>query len=387
MKKFLALSLAIVMVLSLAACGAKKPASSTDVPASASPEASAAATGLKIAIVTSPSGVDDGSFNQNNYDGIKAFIKTHPDATVTPVQEPDMANAVTAVQNVVADYDVIVCPGYQFGGISTIAQENPSKYFILVDSYPTDPADSTKNVEVPNIYAMQFAEQESGFFAGIAAAMETKTGKVAVVNGIAYPSNVNYQYGFEAGVKYAVAKLGAKAEYVEIASYAGTDVTNKNVGGNYIGNFNDPDTGKVVGNALIAEGVDILFVAAGNSGNGVFTAAKEAKNVKVIGCDVDQYDDGVNGDANIVLTSGLKNMAVNVERQLNAIADGTFKGGNYLLQANTDSTGYVSADGRQQLSEATLKALSDAYEAVKSGKIVPPANFSETTVDNFVGLK
>lgn len=386
MKKFLALSLAIVMVLSLAACGAKKPASATDTPA-ASPSA-AAATGLKIAIVTSPSGVDDGSFNQNNYDGIKAFIAAHPESTVTPVQETDMANAVNAVADIVADYDVIVCPGYQFGGITTIAQENPDKMFILVDSYPTDPADATgaTSIAVDNIYAMQFAEQESGFFAGIAAALETKTGKVAVVNGIAYPSNVNYQYGFEAGVKYAVAKLGAKAECVEIASYAGTDVTGANVGGNYIGNFNDPDTGKVVGNALIAEGADILFVAAGNSGNGVFTAVKEAKDVKVIGCDVDQYDDGANGDANIVLTSGLKNMAVNVERQLNAIADGTFKGGNYLLQADTDSTGYVSADGRQQLSEATLKALADAYELVKTGKIVPPANFSETTVDNFVGL-
>jgi len=387
MKKFLALSLVIVMVLSLAACGAKKPASATDTPVAS--ESPAAATGLKIAIVTSPSGVDDGSFNQNNYDGIQAFIAAHPEATVTPVQEPDMANAVNAVAEVVADYDVIVCPGFQFGGISTIAQENPDKYFILVDSYPTDPADATgvATIEVSNIYAMQFGEQESGFFAGIAAALETKTGKVAVVNGIAYPSNVNYQYGFEAGVKYAVAKLGAKAECVEIASYAGTDVTGANVGGNYIGNFNDPDTGKVVGNALIAEGCDILFVAAGNSGNGVFTAAKEAKDIKVIGCDVDQYNDGVNGDSNIVLTSGLKNMAVNVERQLNAIADGTFKGGNYTLFADTDSTGYVSAEGRQQLSEATLKALTDAYELVKTGKIVPPANFSETTVDNFVGLE
>ena len=36
------------------------------------------------------------------------------------------------------------------------------------------------------------------------------------------------------------------------------------------------------------------------------TAAKEAEGVKVIGCDVDQYDDGANGDSNIVLTSGLK---------------------------------------------------------------------------------
>ena len=385
MKKILALTLALVMILGLAACGSKTTTSETDTPAATE---TAAATGLKIAIVTSPSGVDDGSFNQNNYEGIQSFIASHPEATVTPIQETDMANAVNAVAEIVADYDVIVVPGFQFGGITTIAQENPDKLFILVDAYPSDPADSTgvATIAVDNIYAMQFAEQESGFFAGIAAAMETKTGKVAVVNGIAYPSNVNYQYGFEAGVAYANAKLGTKAECVEIASYAGTDVTGANVGGNYIGNFNDPDTGKVVGAALIAEGCDILFVAAGNSGNGVFTAIKEAKDVKVIGCDVDQYDDGVNGDSNIVLTSGLKNMAINVERQLTAISEGTFKGGNYLLQADTDSTGYVSAEGRQQLSEATLKALADAYELVKSGAIVPPANFSETTVENFVGL-
>ena len=79
-------------------------------------------------------------------------------------------------------------------------------------------------------------------------------------------------------------------------------------------------------------------------------------------------------------------MAINVERQLTAVSEGTFKGGNYLLQADTDSTGYVSEEGRQQLSEATLKALADAYELVKSGAIVPPSNFSETTVENFVGL-
>ena len=387
MKKILALTLAIVLVLSLAACGTKTATSATDTPAAT--ESAAAETGLKIAIVTSPSGVDDGSFNQNNYEGVLSFIAAHPESTVTPIQETDMANAVNAVADIVADYDVIVVPGYQFGGITTIAQENPDKYFILVDSYPSDPADSTgvATIEVSNIYAMQFAEQESGFFAGIAAAMETTTGKVAVVNGQAYPSNVNYQYGFEAGVKYANAKLGTKAECVELATYSGTDVTGAVVGGNYIGSFNDPDTGKIVGAALIAEGVDILFVAAGNSGNGVFTAAKEATGVKVIGCDVDQYDDGANGDTNVVLTSGLKNMAVNVERQLNAILDGTFKGGNFTLYADTDSTGYVSAEGRQQCSEATLTALAAAYEAVKAGTIVPPSNFSETTVDNFVGLE
>jgi len=110
---------------------------------------------------------------------------------------------------------------------------------------------------------------------------------------------------------------------------------------------------------------DIIFVAAGGSGNGVFTAAKEASDVKVIGCDVDQYDDGANGSSNIILTSGLKVMSMNVEKQLNAVADGTFKGGNELLGADTDSTGYVKADGRHQLSAETIEKLDAAFEPGK----------------------
>ena len=234
-----------------------------------------------------------------------------------------------------------------------------------------------------NIYAMQFAEQESGFFAGMAAALETASNKVAVVNGIAYPSNVNYQYGFECGVKYVNETEGKNVEVVELASYAGTDVTGANVGGNYVGTFNDEATGKVVGNALIAEGCDIIFVAAGGSGNGVFTAAKEAEGVKVIGCDVDQYDDGVNGDSNIILTSGLKVMHSNVERVLGEVLDGTFKGGNVLLKADTDSTGYVKEEGRCQLTADTITKIDGAYEKVKSGEIVPAANFNGITPETF----
>ena len=81
-----------------------------------------------------------------------------------------------------------------------------------------------EQTEFDNIYAMNFAEQESGFFAGIAAALETKTNKVAVVNGIAYPSNVNYQFGFESGVNYVNTVYRKNVEIIELAAYAGTDV-------------------------------------------------------------------------------------------------------------------------------------------------------------------
>ena len=379
MKKLLALVLAGAMAFSLVACGPSAPSTEGEGEGEA-------ATGLKIAIVSSPSGVDDGSFNENNYNGILAFIEANEGATVTPVREEtgDVAAAVQAVADIVADYDAIVCCGFQFAGIATIAQENPEVSFILVDSNPSD--ETGAEVAVDNIYAMTFKEQESGFCAGIAAAMETKTGKVAVVNGIAFPSNVNYQYGFESGVNYANKHLGTSAEIVELASYAGTDVTGANVGGNYVGNFSDEATGKVVGEALIGEGCDIIFVAAGASGNGVFTAAKEAEGVFCIGCDVDQFDDGVNGDSNIILTSGLKIMDKNVTEQLTAINEVTFVGGNYLLGADTDSTGYVSAEGRCQLSADTIAAIDAAFALVKSGEIVPAANFNNLTSDAFTGL-
>lgn len=341
--------------------------------------------GLKIAIVTSITGVDDGNFNENNYNGILKFIENNPTSTVTAIQEPtgDTSAAVQAVSDIVADYDVIVTPGFQFAGISSIASENPDKKFILVDSEPAAIEDQTV---FDNVYSMQFAEQEGGFFAGVAAALETKTNKVAVVNGVAFPSNVNYQYGFESGVNYANEVFGKNVEIVELPSYAGTDVTNANVGGNYVGDFADESTGKVIGSTLIKEGCDVLFVAAGGAGNGVFTAAKEAGNVKVIGCDVDQFDDGQNGDSNIMLTSALKVMDANVERVLQSIVDGTFQGANELLQANTDSTGYVKEDGRQQLSEDTLAKMEEVYTLVKEGQVVPAANFNGFTPESFPGL-
>ncbi|MCM3588692.1 BMP family ABC transporter substrate-binding protein [Mesobacillus maritimus] len=342
--------------------------------------------GLKIAIVTSPSGVDDGNFNEDNYNGILSFIEKHPNATVKAVREEtgDPAAAVQAVADIVADYDVIVTPGFQFAGVSSIAVENSDKKFILNDSEPTPVGDQT---DFDNIYAMNFAEQESGFFAGMAAALETKTNKVAVVNGIAYPSNVNYQFGFESGVNYTNAVFGTDVEVVELSGYSGTDVNGADVGGNYVGSFADPATGKVVGNALIEKGVDIIFVAAGGTGNGVFTAVKEAKDdVKVIGVDVDQYDEGVNGSENIVLTSGVKFMGMNIEKSLNSVVDGSFKGGNVVLHADTDSTGFIKEEGRHQLSEDTLSKMNEAYELVKDGTIVPASNFNGHTPEKFPGL-
>ncbi|MDR1175478.1 MAG: BMP family ABC transporter substrate-binding protein [Treponema sp.] len=339
--------------------------------------------GLKVAILTT-SGVDDGSFGQDCWNGILEFKKNNPEAEITSIKEPDMAKVVTAVGDVIADYDVLVLPGFQFSPVGAVLQDNPNRKVILVDTAPVDAEGNT--IELSNIYSMQFHEEESGFFAGIAAALETKTGKVAVVGGMAFPSVVNYHLGFNSGVSYANKHYGARAQIVELPSYAGTDVTGKAIGGNYVGGFADEATGKVIGQALINQGADVLFAAAGASGNGVFTAAKEASNVYIIGVDVDQYDDGFKGNENIMLTSAVKVMNINVTRQLQAIKDGSFNGRNVVLGADTDSTGYISAEGRSKLSANTREKLREAYALLRSGTIVPAANFNGHTAANFPGL-
>ena len=308
------------------------------------------------------------------------------------VKESDLSKVIETVGSLVGDYDVLVLPGFNFAAIGEIAQANSDKYFIVVDSTITD-SEGNAVEGLPNVYTMTFLEQESGFFAGLAAALSTQTGKVAVVNGIAFPSNVNYQFGFMAGVNYANAKYGTTAECVEIASFAGSAAVpveaggiGTAVGGNYIGDFADQAQGKVVAEELLRAGVDVIFPAAGTAGNGCFTAIKEAGNAYAIGCDVDQFDDGVNGDKNIILTSALKVMDVNIEKQLNAIYDGTFEGKDDILGADTDSTGYVSAEGRHQLSEDALAKMAEAYEELKAGKIVPPSNFNGYTPTDFPGL-
>lgn len=391
MKKFVSMLLTVACAVSLVACGSSNNNAATESESTSSEAAGATSenaesTGMKVAIVSSPSGVDDASFNYDNYQGILSFIEENPDVTVTPIQETtgDTSAAIQAVADIAADYDVIVCCGFQFAGIGDLASENPDIKFILIDSWPTvNGEELTAETPLDNVYACYFAEQESGFYAGMAAAMTTKTGKVASVHGIAFPSNVNYQYGFECGVKYANATEGLNVEVVELPSYAGTDVTGANVGGNYVGTFSDEATGKVVAEALMAEGVDVMFVAAGASGNGVFTAAKEGTDTYVIGCDADQYDDGASGDKNVVLTSALKVMHLVNYNQLKNIKNGTFEGACVTLNASGDYTGYVSEDGRCQLTPEIIEKIDAAKELIKNGEVVPAANFNGVTPETF----
>ena len=81
MKKFMALLIAVMMLV-LAV-----------VPAMAE-------NALNICIITS-TGVDDGSFNQDCYEGILAFLENHPESKVTDIKEADYAQLVPDRKSVV----------------------------------------------------------------------------------------------------------------------------------------------------------------------------------------------------------------------------------------------------------------------------------------------
>ena len=343
---------------------------------------------LRIAIVTNITGIDDMSFNQNNYEGIQAFIRANPDisVSVTHVHEPSNAPgaAMQAVENVAGDFDVIVLPGFQFRNIGEIAVNNPETYFLLIDVWPEE---FQGRSEFPNVRALSFAEQEAGFLAGVVAALESETGRVAFIGGEAFPAVVNYQFGFESGLHYANAVFGTDVHVVELPHRAGTDVRGINIGGNYVGTFYNTNDGNTISNELLSEGVDIIFVAAGGTGIEVHKAVRAyAGQARIIGVDTDQFDGLLPPGENVQITAVYKAMGLNVHRSLITIADGSFEGGNHIMRTDTNSVGIVLTPGRHQLPTETINRVNQLFALLRDGDIVPASNFNGYTPDNFPGM-
>src|SRR5207249_7453136 len=105
-----------------------------------------------------------------------------------------------------------------------------------------------------------FKEHEGSFLVGMIAELTSKTGKVGFVGGMDIPLIRKFQCGYEQGAKYA----NPKAEvYVNMV---GTTATA----------WNDPARGGELAKSQFAKGADVIFAAAGATGNGVYQAAKDA---------------------------------------------------------------------------------------------------------------
>ncbi|WP_243129532.1 BMP family ABC transporter substrate-binding protein, partial [Clostridium sp. HBUAS56017] len=309
--------------------------------------------------------IDDKSFNQGSWEGI---LKAKDEFGITEKYlQPDGQTLADYTSKIKDLYDggfkFIVAPGFKF---EQAIFESQDKYkdakFIIIDGSPNNGLEGDKKQAKvgDNTVAVFFAEQESGFMAGVAAAVELKDGDLGFVGGMEIPAVQKFNWGFQQGVKYANEKLGTKVSLkAENIVYQGT--------------FNSADAGQQIAATMYSRGVKAIFTAAGGTGTGVITEAKtrakKGEKVWAIGVDTDQYDEGIyeNGKS-AVLTSAMKKIDNTTYKLIKDELDGNFPGGQTLtLDAKTDSVGIP--DKNPNLSEATTKTCKDVFEKIKSGEI------------------
>ena len=324
MKKFLALILALVMSLSLVACGgSKEEAKPAEQPAEQPAEEQGA--DFSVAMITDYGDITDQSFNQTTYEACKAYCEANGvDFNYYKPAGDSTAERVAMVEAAVDDgYTVVVMPGYAFGEtITQVADEYSDITFIALDVGEGDLGDYT----LPgNVYCAVYQEELCGYMAGYAAVKLGYT-HLGFLGGMAVPAVVRFGYGYVQGVDAAAGELGVDAT-VEYAY------------GNQF--FGDPDITAYADNWYQTLGVETVFACGGGICTSVGEAAAKVDGAKVIGVDVDQSGnlDAAYGEG-ITLTSAMKGLAPTVQHMLSEIAAGNWD--NY--GGKVETLGLVSGD-------------------------------------------
>ena len=328
MKKLFALLLAAVMMLGMMSF--------------ASAESS-----MKVAMITDYGDITDQSFNQTTYEAAKSWCEANgvefnyfrPNGDSTPERVAMVEKAIDE------DYNVIVMPGYAFGGtIAEAAAQFPDVKFVALDvaagdlleaavamkgeTYDYNPAnwDLAKYVDLSNVYCAVYQEELCGYMAGYAA---VKLGykHLGFLGGMAVPAVVRYGFGFVQGADAAAAELGITG-----------DVVIEYVYGNQF--YGDADITSYMDNWYSNLGVEAVFAC----GGGIYSSAAEAAakvGGKVIGVDVDQAGiiDGTYG-AGMTVTSAMKGLAATVNTLLSAIKLGKWD----EFVGKIDTLGLVGTD-------------------------------------------
>ena len=358
MKKFLALTLALVMSLSLVACGSKNEEPKTDDTNGTQVEEPTEGA-YKIAMITDYGDITDQSFNQTTYEACKAFAEDNSiEFNYFKPAGDNTADRVAMIEKAVDEgYNVIVMPGYAFGGaIVETAPKFSDVKFIALDVSAGDLGDG---FEVPdNLYCAVYQEELCGYMAGYAAVKMGYT-KLGFLGGMAVPAVVRYGYGFVQGVDAAAAETGTE------------NVTlNYVYGGQF---FGDADITAVMDTWYQHDGVEVVFACGGGIYTSAVDAAKKA-DAKVIGVDVDQVD--VIGDESLtanIVTSFCKEYANVILEAFDQLVAGTYPGGTTLsLGLNEHGVGLVENEQYERLVPQEIRdSLTALYEKVKSGEIVP----------------
>jgi basic membrane protein A len=371
MKKALLLLLAFIMVVAVLGCKKKEEAA---VPAGPK---------YQIGIVFDIAGRGDQSFNDSAYNGLvliakefNGYIKDDPDNVdfgkeiemkyLTP--KPGGQDREILLRSMAEDgYDLVIGVGFMFSdSLGRVATDFPSVHFGLIDGYIPDlTADS-------NVTCLSFAEHEGSFLMGVVAALMRNGGKVGFIGGMDIPLIHKFQGGYMAGAMYADPALRDKG--MILAQYCGKEATA----------FNDPKTAESIATNFFNQGANIIYHAAGGSGDGLFKAAKDL-NKLAIGVDSDQgliYATQESAEAKAIaehiVTSMLKRVDISVfltGKEL--IENGKVKGGYHTFGLVDDGVG-IAENQYNKDKLAPVKAKVDEIKAkIIAGEITVPDDDSK----------
>lgn len=301
------------------------------------------AQAFRVGLVLDKGGKDDKSFNSAAYQGaMKA--KKELGIDLKYVEATD-TNAIESLQRAFAHkgFDLVISIGFaQMEGLKKVAPQFPQTKFAIVDG----------NVQAPNVRALLFEEQEGSFVVGALAEMKSKSPTVGFIGGMEIPLIRRFEMGYEAGVKYINPKAKVIANYVGVSGEA----------------WNNPTKAKELALSQYASGVDVIFVAAGASGTGVFDAAEDQKKLAI---GVDSNQDSIK--PGFILTSMIKGVDVAVYDTIKQAQAGHFTGGVMHYGLKEHGVDYTLDKDNQALITPEMKNRADSIEQqIIAGKIQVP---------------
>ncbi|WP_270941860.1 BMP family lipoprotein [Romboutsia lituseburensis] len=330
-KKLMAVTASVVLSASLlTGCSSKKEES---------------ADKLSVGIVLGEGSINDQSFNQSTWEGLKKAEKDfgiHVKYLESKQESDYIQNIETLVDE---DMDLIIGVGYQLkDSIKDAAGSYPDQKFALMDE--------TYDKIPENVVPVTFKEQEAAYLAGVIAANMTKTKNVGFIGGLPAPGVVKYQYGFKYGVESANKEVKVSEQYAN--------------------SFSDQAKGKSIAKQMYAGNVDLILSAAGDAGTGAIEAAKE-NNKLAIGADRDQSDLAPEN----VITSAIKKLNVASYDLAKELVEGKYKGGVEKVYGLKEGAVGMADNSDKHIPENVMKIVEKESEKVKNGEIKVPKNEAE----------
>ncbi|WP_214320815.1 BMP family lipoprotein [Nonomuraea sediminis] len=336
------------MLMAAAACGGSGGGGTTSSaqPSGAASSEAPKSGALKVGLAFDVGGRGDKSFNDSAYAGLEKAQKDLGAEVKDLSPKADGSDRGALLQQLAdAGYNPIVAVGFAYGDdVKKVAAEYPEVQFAIVDSASN----------APNVTGLQFAEEQGSYLAGVVAALKTKTNHVGFVGGVETDLIKKFEAGFLAGVKATNPKVKIDTKYLT-------------PDGDFSG-FKAPDKGKVAADKMYQDGADIVYHAAGDSGQGVFQAAAAAKK-KAIGVDSDQRQTVDAALQPVIMTSMLKRVDVGVFEYIKAFQGGAKGGSNTIYDLKVDGVGLATTGGE-------IDDIKDKIDAAKqkiiSGEIQVP---------------